>query len=112
MDVNRLVNWLLGGCGKEREKIELQSILFQLAEELHRGNATEDEVTNTVAELCEAIVVLAQQCGKTISQDQCVDMVTRAVKNTVPFGAMSMKLRSLIRSRRGSRATSSESSIL
>ena len=65
MDVNRLVNWLLGGCGKEREKIELQSILFQLAEELHRGNATEDEVVNTVAELCEAIVVLAQPVSYT-----------------------------------------------
>ena len=112
MDVNRYLNWLLGGCGKEREKLELQSILYQLAEEMHRGNASEEEVKGLISKLCEEITVLAQQCGKMLTHEECVDQVFTAVRVTVTPGAMMMRMRETIRSWRSGRGRASETSIL
>jgi len=111
MLIDKWVNSILAGCGKESEKLELQSILYQIAEEYHAGKITEDELNQLAIKLCDSVVALAHSCGKSLTHDKCVDDMVKNIKVSLPRGV----LRSLLAGRRRTRAagaTSGETGIL
>jgi len=105
MRVDEWVKSLLSGCGKETEMLELQSILHQVVEEYFSGRMNDDELNQLAIKLCESIVVLANDCGKPLTQDKCVNDLVTAVKMTFPRGT----LRGLITSMRRRRTSTSTS---
>jgi len=96
------VNKILGGCGIEDRKIELQGILHQISEEYHAGNLTDEELTRLIVEICKSITVLARQCGRNYPQDKCVEDVTNLIKSQVPDSILRSvsKMLSQIRSKK------------
>jgi len=111
MRVDEWINSLLAGCGKESEKVELQSILYQVAEEYHAGKITDDELSQLAIKLCESIVVLASSCGKPLTEDKCVNDLVANVKASIPRGVLRSLLTSM-RSRRGRAGTSGTSGLI
>ena len=102
MRLNDFLNKLFAGCGIEDRKLELQGILYQISEEYHSGNITDEELTKLAVDLCQSITVLARYCNKNYPQDKCVEDITNLIKTQVPSSiirAMSKKL-SKMRSRK------------
>ena len=110
MSIARYLNSLLGGCGVERELMELRGILFQIAEEFHTGRMTSEEVQNLVSKLCESIVVLAQRCGRKLDLATCIDKTIEAIAKEVTPGLW--RVRMLRSSSRTSTTSSSGPSII
>ncbi|RLG59000.1 hypothetical protein DRN86_04900 [Candidatus Geothermarchaeota archaeon] len=100
MLVDRWINAIFAGCGRETEKLELQSILTQIIEEFHSGRMTEEELRDLAQKLCGSIVAIANQCGKHMSLDQCVEDFVNHVKMSVPRGALRELVTSLRQARR------------
>jgi len=111
MRTDTWVNSLLAGCGKETEKLELQSILHQIVEAYHGREIDDGQLYDYATKLCDSIVVLASQCGKSLEHDRCVEELVAAVKTSVPRGALRSMLASMRRGRR-SRTTAGETGIL
>jgi len=84
MSITEYLNKLLGGCGVEDRKLELQGLLYQISEEYHSGNLSDDDLSKLVKDLCESIVVITRRCNKSYSVDACINDVTNVIKSTIP----------------------------
>lgn len=101
MNVHEFVRKILAGCGKERELIQAVSLFNDIAETYHRGEIDEATMEKMVTEMCEALVVYANQCGKSLTLDKCVEDGIRAVKETITPAMIMEKLRKMKAGRRG-----------
>lgn len=108
MQVDKWINKIFAGCGRETEKLELQSILTQIAEEYHRGEMKDEELEELADKLCNSIVVYASQCGKPMTVDQCKQELIANVKASIPRGVL---LEMVTTRRRLKRKTKSSTSV-
>mgnify|MGYP000182648711 CR=1 FL=1 len=111
MRVDQWIKSLLSGCGKESEMLELISILHQASEEYFSGRMSNDDLVGLAQKLCESIVVLANECGKNLDMDKCVDELVSSVKSTIPRGSL-RDLMTRMRKGKGRTTSSSETGLL
>jgi len=104
MEMVKYLNKLLGGCGVERDKLEAQGLLQQIAEEYSAGNLTDEELVSLIAKVCEGLVALAARCGRKETVENCTNTLTMIIKSEVPTGAFRSLRELLTRRRRGRRA--------
>jgi len=107
MGIVEYLNKLLGGCGVESEKLELMGILRQIAEEYQSGRLTEEELNTLLNKLCITLTALASNCGKTLTQDKCVNDLKREIKREITRG-----FRELLRTLRTRPTTSTSTGII
>jgi len=107
MGIVEYLNKLLGGCGVESEKLELMGILRQIAEEYQAGRITEQELETLLNKLCMSLSVLANNCGKPLTQDKCVQDLKNEIKKEMTRG-----FRELLRTLRTRPTTSTSTGII
>ncbi|RLE65538.1 MAG: hypothetical protein DRJ38_03570 [Thermoprotei archaeon] len=112
MKINEWINRIFAGCGRESEKLELQSILAQIAEEYHSGNMSDEELQQYAEKLCQAIIVYANRCGKDYRLDQCLDDFVTNVRLSVPRGVLLASITETRQRKRRSRRSSSGFSVI
>ncbi|MCD6487799.1 MAG: hypothetical protein J7K21_01055 [Desulfurococcales archaeon] len=111
MRVDQWVKSLLSGCGKESEMLELISILHQASEEYFSGRMSNEDLVGLAQKLCESIVVLANECGKPLDMDKCVNDLVSSVKSTIPRGSL-RDLLTRMRKGKGRTTSTSETGLL
>jgi len=112
MRINQWINKIFAGCGRETEKLELQSILTQIVEEYHSGNMKDDELQQYAEKLCQAIIAYANQCDKDYRMEQCLEDFVTNVKLSVPRGVLLTSITETRQRRRRSRRSSSGFSVI
>ncbi len=67
------LNDLFAGTGREREKMELFSLLCDIAEAVARGEVTLEEVAGDVRKLAEVVAALRQSAGLASNVDEIAE---------------------------------------